>query len=105
MSSPLWYRTISRYSAARSLDDLCIGLFGDDLSIKQMNRTIGMPGIARIMRDHTDRCALTMQLAKQLDNCLAVRRIEITCGFIGQQDRRISRQCPRYRDALLLTTG
>ncbi len=42
---------------------------------------------------------------KQIHHLLAILRIEVSGRLIRQQDRRITRQRPRHRNALLLTAG
>ena len=38
-------------------------LFVHDAAVKQVYLPVGVPGIARIVRNHADRCALLVQLA------------------------------------------
>src|SRR5689334_18388444 len=70
-----------------------------------MDRTIGVRGVAGIVRDHADRGAAAVQLAEQLHDRLAIRRVEVTRRLVREQDQRIAGDGARYRDALLLTAG
>ncbi len=77
--------------------------FVDDATIKQVDLSIGMTRVARIVRDHAYRRALLVQLAQKLHHCFAVCRIEISGWLIRKQNQRITGHCSRNRDALLLT--
>ena len=43
-------------------------------------------GVSRIVRHHADTGAFAMQFAQQFHHGLAVARIEVSCGFVRQQD-------------------
>ena len=82
----------------------CATLF-DDAAVEQVDRAIGVRGVARIVRDHADRRAAAVQLAKQLHHRFAVRRIEVTRRLVGEEDERIAGDGAGDGDALLLTAG
>ena len=71
-------------------------LFGatlfDDAAVEEVDRAIGVRGVARIVRHHADRGAAAMQLAEQLHHRFAVRRIEVTRRFVGEEDERDRRR-------------
>ena len=68
-----------------------------------MDGAVGVAGVTRIVRHHADGCAAAMQFAQQIHNLLAILRVEVSGGLIGQQDGRITRQRAGHRNALLLT--
>jgi len=49
-----------------------------------------------------DRHALIIQLAKQLHDLFALTGVQISGGFVGQEQLRVSNDCPRNTDQLLL---
>src|ERR1043166_2749677 len=57
----------------------------DDLAVEEMDRPVGVRGVAGIVRHHADRRARTMQLPQQLHHRFAVFRIEITGGLVCQE--------------------
>ena len=62
-------------------------------------------GVARIVRHHADRGALLVQVAQQVHDRLAVVRVQVAGGLVGEQDRRVPSQPAGHRHALLLTAG
>jgi hypothetical protein len=46
--------------------------FGDDLSIEEMDVSVGVTGEARVVRHHADGCAFTMQVLEELHNGFAI---------------------------------
>jgi hypothetical protein len=46
--------------------------FGDDLSIEEMDVSVGVTGKARVVRHHADGCAFTMQVFEQLHDGFAI---------------------------------
>jgi hypothetical protein len=79
--------------------------FIDDLAIEQMDCAIGIKRVSRVMRNHADRCAFSMQLPKEVHHSFAVSRIQVSRRFVGKQDGRLSAQGARHGNALLLTAG
>ena len=77
----------------------------DDATVEEMDGTIGVPREARVVGDHTDRSAVSMQFAQQFHHGFAVCRVEVSGGLIGKKNGRLSSHCASYRDALLLTAG
>ena len=63
---------------------------------------VGVAGVARVVGDHADRRALVVQLAQQLHHGVAVLRVEVPGGLVGQQDRRVAPEGARHGHALLL---
>lgn len=78
-------------------------IFLDDASIKEVNRAVGIARIARIMSHHTDSGATAVQFAKQIHDLLAILRIKVSGGLVGQQNGRVTGQGTSYGHALLLT--
>src|SRR5215208_4694013 len=76
-----------------------------DTAVEEMDGAIGVCCVARIVRDHADRRAAAVQLAKQFHYRFAVRRIEVTRRLVGEEDERIAGDCASNGNALLLTAG
>jgi hypothetical protein len=51
---------------------ICEFAFGDDLSIEEMDVSVGVTGEARVVRHHADGCAFTMQVLEKLHNGFAI---------------------------------
>src|SRR5437899_5376462 len=79
--------------------------FINDTSIKQMDGSIRMLGVARIVCHHAHRRAGAVQRPQQLHDRFAVRRVEVSCRLVGEQDRGIAHHRARDRDPLLLAPG
>ncbi len=62
-------------------------------------------GVARIVRHHTDGGSGGVQFAQQAHHGLAIGRIQVPGGLVGEQDQGIAAQRARHGDALLLTAG
>src|SRR5438045_1962792 len=77
----------------------------DDPAVEQMDGTVGVGRVSGIVRDHADRRSTAMQLAQQLHNRFAVRRVEVSRRLVGEQDEWIPGNRTRDGDALLLTAG
>src|SRR5262245_19920402 len=80
-----------------------VAVFLDDAAVEQMDGAVGVPRVARVVRDHADRGALTVQLAEQLHDRLAVLRVEVSGRLVRQQDRGGAGHRSCDGDALLLT--
>ena len=78
---------------------------GDDTAVEQVDMSVGVPGVPRIVCDHADRRAALMQLLQEIHHGLATLRIEIAGRLIGQQDDRFAPDRARDRDTLLLAAG
>src|SRR6266567_6567772 len=70
-----------------------------------MHFTLGMLSETRIVCHHADGCALSMQVLQQFHDCLAVPRIQVSRGLVGQQDGRLPAERARHGDTLLLAAG
>src|SRR5262245_19647652 len=77
----------------------------DDAAVEQVDRTIGVCCVARIVRHHADRRTAAMQLAEQLHHRFAVRRVEVTRRLVREEDERIASDRAGHCDTLLLTAG
>ena len=55
--------------------------------------------------DHSSTTRGACQRAQQAHDVAPVRRIEVRCRLVGQDQRRVVCQCPRDRDALALAGG
>ena len=58
-----------------------------------------------IVRNHANRGAALVQLAKQVHDGFAIVRIEVTSRLVRKQNRRSAGKRAGNCDALLLTTG
>src|SRR5512146_3476544 len=94
-------RSWRRVSTMRS-GDRRAGPLLHHASVEQLDRAIGMGGVARGVRHHADRGAAAVQLAQQLHHRFAVRGVEIPGRLVGEQDRRVSGYRAGHGDALLL---
>ena len=79
--------------------------FFHDPSVEEVDLALGVDGIAGIMGHHADRRPITVQLAQQVHDGVAVVRIQVSGRLICQQDGRLSNQCARHSDSLLLASG
>ena len=52
-------------------------------AVEQVNRSVRIAGVTRVVRDHADGGAAAMQLAQQIHHLLAILRIEISSRLIG----------------------
>jgi hypothetical protein len=77
----------------------------DDPSIEEVNVTLGVARVPRIMRDHTNRGTALMQFAQEIHDRFAALGIEIAGRFVGEQDDRLTCDRAGYGDPLLLPTG
>jgi hypothetical protein len=55
-----------------------------------VHRALGVAGEARVVGDHADGGAVAVQLAQQPHHGLAVLRVEVAGGLVGEQDRRLA---------------
>ena len=62
----------------------------------------GVRRVARVVRHHADGGAGLVQLLEQIHHRLAVLRIQVARGLVGQQNRRLAAHRARHGDALLL---
>src|SRR5580692_5596174 len=86
-------------AAARSLGHR---VFFYNASIEELDTSVRVLRIARIVGDHADRRSRLVKFFQQPDNCLTALRIQITGWFISQQYRRFSRDGACNGHALLL---
>ena len=74
-------------------------------AIEEVNGPIGETCETRIVSHHADRSSFAVQFVKQIHHGHAVLRIEISCWFVGEEDRRAAREGSRDGDTLLLPAG
>jgi hypothetical protein len=74
----------------------------DDTAIKEMNCSFSVVGEARIVGHDTNRRAGTVQFVEKLHDRDSIAGIEVTCRFVREQQRRVSRKSSGDGDALLL---
>lgn len=79
--------------------------FRGDATVKQMDGSLGVLRVTRIVGDHADRGAATMQFGEQFHYLIAILAVEIAGRFVREDDQRLASDCARDRDTLLLTTG
>ena len=48
------------------------GLFSDDAAIEQMQRPVGVLGVAGVMSHHANRSTLAVKLADEMHHCFAI---------------------------------
>src|SRR5438105_3557571 len=74
----------------------------DDPPVEEMDLARRVSRVFRVVRDHADRRARCVELAKKRHHRVAVLRIEIAGGLVGEEDQRIAGHRARHGDALLL---
>src|SRR5208283_4996989 len=76
-----------------------------DASGAQTNDAIAFSGKREIMSNQNQgRAAIALQGKHEVDNGLTRRLVEVACRLVGDEDRRIWRECAGECDALLLTS-
>ena len=58
-----------------------------------------------VVGGHQHGGTLRIDLAQEQENGVLCTVVQISCRFVGQQDKRVVGQCPGNGDALLFTTG
>src|SRR6266576_1503928 len=76
-----------------------------DAAVEQVDRSIGVLRVARIVRHHAHRRAAAVQRPQQVHHRLAVTGVEIPRWLVGEQDRRVTHDRAGDRDSLLLAPG
>src|ERR1044071_5571264 len=79
--------------------------FLDHAPVEQVNRACRVRGVARVVRHPADGGPRHVQLLEQVHDRLAVLRIEVAGGLVGEEDRRLAAHGARHGDTLLLTAG
>src|SRR6185503_17744805 len=74
----------------------------DDLSVKQVNAPLGVPGVSGIVRDDADGGAVVMNLLEEFHHLLAALRVQVAGRFVGEQDDRLARDGSGHGHTLLL---
>src|SRR5581483_892020 len=69
-----------------------------------MNGPVGMAGETFVVRNHADRCTTDVQLLEQIHHCFTISRVEVSSGFVGEQDCWLTSQSARNCNTLLLST-
>ena len=77
-----------------------------DPSVADRNDAFGLKRDILIMRDkHCRLVVFLIGIAEKLNDFLAVFRVQVTCRFVREKDRRRVDQRTADRDTLLLTAG
>ena len=79
--------------------------FLDHTPVEEVDAAVGVPRVARIVRDHADGRAGFVQLSEQVHHRFAAPRIEVSSRLVGEEHQRFAGDGARNGDALLLTTG
>ena len=75
----------------------------DHPAVEEVDGAVGVAREARVVGDHADGRARAVQLAQQLHHRVAVLRVEVAGGLVGEQDRGLAHEGAGHRHALLLT--
>ena len=75
----------------------------DHPAVEEMDRTVGMPLIPGVVRDHTDRGPSPVELSQQLHDGLSVGGVQVARRLVRQQNGRIASNRTRNGDPLLLS--
>ena len=78
---------------------------GFDQAIAEADDTAGVARNVFFVGDEHNRVAGRIDILEDLHNFFAGLGIQVSCRFIGQDDRRIGNQRSRNGDALPLTAG
>src|SRR6266704_2810925 len=81
------------------------GAFFHDTAVKDLHGAFRKAREAWIVGDHADCRSLTVQVAEQFHDGFAVFRIEISRGFVRQQDQRLTSEGAGNGYTLLLPAG
>src|SRR6185437_8507630 len=79
--------------------------FGNHFSIEEVNLALSVTCEARIVRHHTDGCAVAVQVLEQFHHGFAVARVEVSGRLVGEQDGGRSGEGAGHGNALLLASG
>src|SRR6185437_4118989 len=79
--------------------------YRDDIPVQQIDCSLGVPGMARIVCHHADRRARAMQLGQQLHHLITVIAVEIAGRLVRENDQWLACNRACNSDALLLTAG
>src|SRR5438046_10127718 len=72
----------------------------DHTAVEQMDAALGVPGVARIVRDHADGGAAAVQLLEQVHHGFAAARVEVAGRLVRQQDERLAGDGAGHGNAL-----
>ena len=78
---------------------------GDDLAVKQVNRTLGAGGVLLAVGYHHDGRAFLVQFLQQVHHLLAVLGVEVTGGLVREDQLRAGHDGTGDGHTLLLTGG
>src|SRR5258707_4240006 len=76
-----------------------------DAAVEEVNGALGEVGVALVVRDHADGCAIAMQVAQQFHHGFTVLGVQVSGGLVSHQNERIADQRARHSDTLLLTSS
>ena len=78
---------------------------GDDSSVNEADRPVGVSGGAGVVRSDDDGDALSGHCVEQPEDVVAGVGVEAAGRFVGDDEGRPIHQCPSYGDALLLAAA
>ena len=81
------------------------GSSAPDCAVTKMNAALGKFCDVGLVGDHHHRQPIVIQLLKHFENFDGSPAIQISGGFVGQQDGRVIDQSARNRNPLLLASG
>src|SRR5215469_9962406 len=61
-------------------------------AVEQVDGSLGMTSEALVVRHHADGCAFAVKLLQKLHDSLTISGIEVSGGFVRQQDGRFTSQ-------------
>ena len=76
-----------------------------ETAVGEFDAAVGLARDVRVVRDHQNRVACVVQLAKNFQDDFFVRFIEVAGGLVGQNDFRLIDQRARDGHALLFAAG
>jgi hypothetical protein len=79
--------------------------FVHDFAVEEVHGALGVVGVTRVVCDHADGGAGLVDVLEQFHDGVAILRVEVAGGLIGQKNHRIANQGAGHGNTLLLTTG
>jgi hypothetical protein len=76
-----------------------------DFAVEEVDGTLSMVGVARVVGDHTDGSAGLVNVLEKFHDGVAIFGVEVSGRLIGEKNHGIAYERACHRDALLLPTG
>lgn len=77
----------------------------EDLSVAEGDASLGEAGHLGVVGDHDDGVAVAVEVLEEVGDDLLVGGVEVSGGFVGEEDGRVVDEGASDADALLLSAG